>query len=164
MTQPYYTPPQPQQPPRPPDSRPLHRRKRVWAGGLLLLLVGSGIGASGDNNTAPVAAKPAVHVTTTATATVTATPKPAPTVTKTAKAKPAPTVTVTKTADSVDLGSSSSDNSASDSGTCSIRSNAGNCYSAGQYCRNSDHGATTTDASGTPITCSSSGSRWRWTY
>jgi hypothetical protein len=47
---------------------------------------------------------------------------------------------------------------------CSIRSNAGNCYAAGEFCRNSDHGATTTDASGTPITCSPSGARWRWTY
>ncbi|MFJ5028078.1 hypothetical protein ACIQB5_08255 [Streptomyces sp. NPDC088560] len=48
-------------------------------------------------------------------------------------------------------------------GTCSIVSAAGNRYAAGEFCRNSDHGAATTDASGTPITCSPSGSRWRWT-
>ncbi|TWG00062.1 hypothetical protein FHX73_113928 [Kitasatospora viridis] len=38
-------------------------------------------------------------------------------------------------------------------GQCSIRSNAGNCYSEGEFCRKSDVGQTTTDAAGRPITC-----------
>lgn len=112
MTSPYTTPPAP----RPADARPLYKRKRVWAGGFLLLVIGSAIGQSGDN-TESVAAKPAVHVTATATATatVTATPQPKATVTKTAKPKPAPTVTVTEAADSSD-GYSYDDSSGGTSG------------------------------------------------
>jgi cytoskeletal protein RodZ len=163
-TNPYTAPPAP----RPPDSRKLYKRKRVWAGGFLLLVIGSGIGSSG-NNTESVDAKPAVHVTATATQTVTSTPQPKVTVTKTAKPKPAPTVTVTKTAHaaSSNTGSSSygsSSDSGTSTGTCSITSNSGNCYSAGQYCRNSDHGATTTNAAGTSITCRYRSGGWRWSY
>ncbi len=164
MTNPYNTPIPPA--PRGPDSRPLHKRVLVWVGGTALLLTGTLIGsANGDDGQQPVEAKP--RPTTTITATVTATPEPGPTVTRTVKpkAKPAPTVTVTKTttARAADTGSGSS--SAQDStGTCSIRSNAGNCYSAGQFCRNSDHGATTTTASGAAIKCVYSSNAWRWTY
>lgn len=75
--------------------------------------------------------------------------------------RPGPTVTVTKAAQSVSGTSRSGTSSNSGSGSgdtsigaCSITSNAGNCYSAGQYCRNSDHGATTTTAGGTSIRCS----------
>ncbi|MBB1254025.1 excalibur calcium-binding domain-containing protein [Streptomyces alkaliterrae] len=89
-------------PPPVPAQRPLYRMKRIWAGGVGLLLIGSGCGALGaeDNkDTAPAAAtaSPAVTVTTTATATATATAKPKPAVTVTEKPKPAPTVTVTAT-------------------------------------------------------------------
>ncbi|MET9801398.1 excalibur calcium-binding domain-containing protein [Streptomyces sp. NPDC006368] len=71
--------------------RPLHRMKRVWAGGFLLLLIGSGCGAMRSDDAAKPAAKPApaATVTATATATVTATPAAAP--------APAPTVTATET-------------------------------------------------------------------
>ncbi|MFE0332351.1 hypothetical protein ACFW08_37305, partial [Streptomyces sp. NPDC058960] len=82
-------------------------------------------------------------------------------VTKTVQVKV--TVTAQAATDS-NSGSGSESDSRSASGTCSIVSNSGNCYSAGQFCRNSDHGASTTDASGTSITCAPSGSRWRWTY
>lgn len=47
---------------------------------------------------------------------------------------------------------------------CSIRSNAGNCYHAGQFCRNADVGATTTDAAGRAITCSYEAGANRWHY
>ncbi|MEV7773857.1 hypothetical protein [Kitasatospora sp. NPDC086791] len=36
---------------------------------------------------------------------------------------------------------------------CDIRSNAGNCYEAGQFCRNGDLGKSTHDAAGRVITC-----------
>jgi hypothetical protein len=95
---------------------------------------------------------------------VTAAPKPAVTVTRTAEPTPAPTVTVTRTATAGTDDSTLDTGSATGStGTCSIVSAAGNCYAAGEFCRNSDHGAATTDASGTPLTCSPSGSRRRWT-
>lgn len=47
---------------------------------------------------------------------------------------------------------------------CSIRSNAGNCYHAGQFCRKADVGATTTDAAGRKITCGYQASANRWHY
>lgn len=166
MNDPHTIPPAP----RPVDTRPLRKRKRVWIGGFLLLVTGSAIGQSG-NHDETVKTTAEAKPTVTATATVTATPRPAVTVTKTAGPAPAPRVTVTRTttADTADTtgsnpGSNTGSNTGSNGGTCSIVSNAGNCYSAGEFCRNSDHGAATTDASGTPLTCSLSGSRWRWTY
>ncbi|MET7659354.1 hypothetical protein ABZS99_10600 [Streptomyces sp. NPDC005463] len=167
MTNAYTTPPAP----RPVDTRPLRKRKRVWLGGSGLLLTGALIVGAGNGDQQPVAAeaKPAPTVT----ATVTATPEPAPTVTETikAKAKPRPTITVTKTArPAADTGSDRGSDTANGSGsqdttgTCSIVSNAGNCYSAGQFCRNSDHGAATTNQGGTRIKCVYSSNAWRWTY
>ncbi|WP_369368836.1 hypothetical protein AB5L52_08635 [Streptomyces sp. CG4] len=158
MNNPHIVPPAP----HPRNTRPLHKRKRVWIGGFVLMAIGSAIGQSDAHDDAVKAAAEA-RPTVTATATVTATPKPAVTVTKTARPAPAPAVTVTKT-ETADTSNSSLDTGSSNSGTCSIVSNAGNCYSAGEFCRNGDHGATTTDASGTSITCSPSGGRWRWTY
>ncbi|MEU5510499.1 hypothetical protein AB0G89_23920 [Streptomyces fungicidicus] len=146
--------------------RPLRKRKRLWAAGAALFALGAigGTQSAQDEVDAAqaLAAKPVptVTTTTTATATVTAEPEPAPTVTKTKKVTtPGPTVTVTKTARAA-AGSGTS----SSTGTCSITSNAGNCYQAGQYCRNSDHGATTTTAGGTRITCRYSSNAWRWSY
>jgi hypothetical protein len=47
---------------------------------------------------------------------------------------------------------------------CSIRSNAGNCYQAGQFCRTTDVGATTTNAAGREITCGYESGANRWHY
>ncbi|MFE9393519.1 hypothetical protein [Streptomyces sp. NPDC006784] len=172
MTNPYTAPIPPAS--RPPDTRPLRKRVLVWVAGVALFVAGVGIGATGEDGQQPVGdeARPA----TTVTATRTADPEPAPTVTETvkAKAKPRPTVTVTMTAaakaadDGGDGGGGNSSDTSSgqgSSGTCSIVSNSGNCYSAGQYCRNGDHGATTSTASGRTLKCTSSRSgSWRWTY
>ncbi len=156
-----------------PGIRPLRKRKRLWAVGAALFALGAigGTQAAQDEVDAAqaLAAKPVPTVTTTATATVTATPepKPAPTVTETKKVTtPGPTVTVTKTARAAGSGTSDSAGGSSDgdAGTCSIVSNAGNCYQAGQYCRSSDHGATTTTAGGTRITCTYRSNAWRWSY
>ncbi|GHB15765.1 hypothetical protein GCM10010377_01480 [Streptomyces viridiviolaceus] len=158
-------------PQRPSDIRPLHKRKSLWAVGAALFALGAfggSLSAQDEvNATQALAAKPAPTVTTTATVTATPKPEPVPTVTKTKKVTtPGPTVTVTKTARAAGSGTSDSAGSSSDSGSgsCSIVSNAGNCYQAGQYCRNSDHGATTTTARGTRITCTYSSNAWRWTY
>ncbi|MPY47187.1 hypothetical protein [Streptomyces acidicola] len=163
MTNPY-TPMPPA--PRPADTRPLYRRPRVWAGGSGLFIAGALIAATGNGGQQPAAE---IKSAPAATITVTATPEPGPTVTETikAKAKPQPTVTVTKTARAqvADTNSSSGSDSGSDTtGTCSIVSSSGNCYSAGQFCRNSDHGASTTTASGARIKCVYSSNAWRWTY
>lgn len=180
-----YSDPAPQ---RPADIRPLYKRKRVWAVGVALVLFGVvGGSQSAQDETAKahaLAAKPAATVTATVTATETAKPAPAPTVTKTKTVEtPGPTVTVTRPAGSagsadgasaggVAAGGGSNSGSTGAGGNtggggvaaqCSIVSNAGNCYQAGQFCRNSDRGAQTTTASGTRITCSNSGNAWRWT-
>ncbi|MFF6999093.1 hypothetical protein ACFY93_29650 [Streptomyces sp. NPDC008313] len=162
MTNPYTAPLPPS--PRPPDTRPLHKRVLVWIGGTALLVTGALIGSSGDDGQQPVEAK--AKPATTVTATLTATPEPAPTVTETetvkAKAKPVPTVTVTRTAKAkaADSGTSGQDST----GTCTIVSSSGNCYSAGQFCRNSDHGAVTTTASGSRVKCAYRSNAWRWSY
>ncbi|MGV9555438.1 hypothetical protein [Streptomyces sp. NPDC003522] len=157
------------------DIRPLHKRKRLWAVGAALFALGAmgGTQSAQDEVDAAqaLAAKPVPTVTATttatATATVTAEPKPAPTVTKTKKVTtPGPTVTVTRTARAAAGSGTGGRSSSSDSGsgTCSITSNAGNCYQAGQYCRNGDHGASTTTAGGTRITCTYRSNGWRWSY
>ncbi|MFD6533984.1 hypothetical protein [Streptomyces sp. NPDC060184] len=61
-------------------------------------------------------------------------------------------------------GSTATGGSATTTQVCSIRSNAGNCYRAGQFCRNADVGATTTDEAGRAITCGFSSGRNRWHY
>ncbi|MCS0603280.1 hypothetical protein NX794_18975 [Streptomyces sp. LP11] len=156
-------------PPRPPDTRPLRRRKRVWAAAVALFAAGAigGTQSAEDQASAAPAPRPAVTTTVTATATATATetasPEPAPTVTKTRTVKkPGPTVTVTKAASGTVRSSGTGTGSAT--GTCSIVSSSGNCYRAGQFCRNSDHGSLTTTASGARIRCSYSASAWRWSY
>ncbi|WP_374207801.1 hypothetical protein [Streptomyces sp. XM4193] len=172
----------PSPPPRPPDLRPLSRRKRVWGGGIGLLMFGVLVGGAGEQPDTTTAsgnsAKPASTVTATieATATerVTVEPEPAPTVTRTKTVKtPGPTVTVTSAPGGSGSGGgtgSGSGGSASGGGTgggaaasCSLVSNAGNCYSPGQFCRNSDRGASTTTSSGARITCRQNGDSWRWT-
>ncbi|MFD1660388.1 hypothetical protein ACFSL4_19800 [Streptomyces caeni] len=160
MADPYTTPMPPA--PRRPDTRPLRKRKRVWLGGSGLFLAGALIAGAGNSGQQPVEAR--VKPATTITATVTATPRPGPTVTETVKAeaRPGPTVTVTRTATAKAAGTGSSGQDGI--GTCSIVSNAGNCYSAGQYCRNSDHGAVTTTESGARIKCTYRSNAWRWTY
>ncbi|WP_405871249.1 MULTISPECIES: hypothetical protein [unclassified Streptomyces] len=164
MTNPYTAPIPPT--PRPPDTRPLRRRPRVWFGGAGLFIAGVVIAATGSSGQQPVEAK--VKPATTITSTVTATPEPGPTVTETVKAKatPRPTVTVTKTAaaKAAHTQSGSQSSGGDSTGTCSIVSNAGNCYAAGQFCRNSDHGSVTTTASGATIKCAYSSNSWRWTY
>ncbi|MFD0023145.1 hypothetical protein [Streptomyces sp. NPDC058382] len=61
-------------------------------------------------------------------------------------------------------GSTSTGGSSTKTKVCSIRSNAGNCYRAGQFCRNADVGATTTDAAGRAITCGFKSNANRWHY
>ncbi|BDH06722.1 PASTA domain-containing protein [Streptomyces seoulensis] len=64
-------------------------------------------------------------------------------------------------------GTSSSSGGSSSGGagtTCEIVSNAGNCYNAGQFCRNADVGSSTHAGNGRLIFCRDEGSRNRWNY
>ncbi|WP_338702196.1 hypothetical protein V2W30_32930 [Streptomyces sp. Q6] len=157
-------------PPAGPGPRPAAKwaRKRFVLPAIgVAFLLGGAIGTSGDGgdggSAKPAAAqvRPTTTITTTATATATerATPEPAPTVTATETVKVRVTVTPRPAA-----GSGGDDSADAASGTCSIVSNSGNCYAAGQYCRNSDHGAATTTASGAAITCRYRSNAWRWSY
>ncbi|MYW62665.1 hypothetical protein GTY65_01010 [Streptomyces sp. SID8379] len=138
-------------------------------------LLGGALGTAGDggqdNGSTKVAAsrpQPTATVTATATATESARPEPAPTVTATKTVKVKVTVTTKAAAGSGTGGSTTTGGGGGSgqaaSGTCSIVSNSGNCYAAGQFCRNSDHGASTTNAGGTAITCRYSSNAWRWSY
>ncbi|MGW3113346.1 hypothetical protein [Streptomyces sp. NPDC001091] len=61
--------------------------------------------------------------------------------------------------------SSSGGSSGGGAGTaCEIVSNAGNCYNAGQFCRNADVGSSTHAGNGRLIFCRDEGSRNRWNY
>ena len=44
---------------------------------------------------------------------------------------------------------------------CEPKTDAGNCYQAGEFCRDSDHGASGTTATGEAITCADNDG-WRW--
>jgi hypothetical protein len=44
---------------------------------------------------------------------------------------------------------------------CTPLSNEGTCYEAGEYCRDSDHGATGVAGNGETITCANNDG-WRW--
>ncbi|MFJ9543151.1 hypothetical protein ACIRPX_38755 [Streptomyces sp. NPDC101225] len=146
-------------------------RARLGSAGLLVASLILSATGCGDGGRQPVETK--AEPATTVTATVTATPEPGPTVTETvtARPKPRPTVTVTRTVtvkaagtSTGSGGSGSSSGGGGGTGTCSIVSNAGNCYAAGQFCRSSDHGAVTTTAGGSAIKCTYSANAWRWTY
>ncbi|WJV44717.1 hypothetical protein [Streptomyces flavofungini] len=160
MPSPNATPPEPLRA----DTRPLHRRKRVWLGGIALFALGALGGTSAGEDAAAGTPSPKVTVTATATATAmvteTASPEPRATVTKTVKAQaPTPTPSRRTTAPAAP-----SPTAKAPAEKCSILSNSGNCYRAGQFCRNSDHGAATTTASGQRITCRLSSNAWRWVY
>ncbi|WP_405915672.1 hypothetical protein [Streptomyces sp. NBC_00728] len=160
----------------PQSARPRRAQKRYVLPTIAfaVLFGASACGSDGGgekNDTTKVAAakvRPTVTVTATATATVTAEPEPAPTVTATKTVRVKVTVTARAASGSGSGGSGSGGSTggggSTSVGTCSITSNAGNCYSAGQYCRNSDHGASTTTAGGTRITCAYRSGGWRWSY
>ncbi|MGW7280207.1 excalibur calcium-binding domain-containing protein [Streptomyces sp. NPDC054844] len=92
------------------DDRPLHKRKRLYAGGFGLVLVGAVIGAGGGEDTAQRSLAPRPTVTVTETAMVF---EPGPVVTVDETAEPEPAVTVTETVEVTDsgYGSSASDDS-----------------------------------------------------
>lgn len=110
--------------------------------------------------TAVPAPTPTAASTPTPSETPTSTPTPAetvapvapkPPVTKAPATKtPAPAPTPTRTAEAPHTSAAPAPAPAGD---CEIVSNAGNCYAAGQFCRNADLGRSTHDANGRMIYC-----------
>ncbi|MCX4827506.1 hypothetical protein OG746_01970 [Streptomyces sp. NBC_01016] len=121
--------------------------------------------AASTTTPAPVTSSPRPSATHSATPSATpkpthsATPTPTPTPTRTKTQAPAPTPTRTKAPPPAPTHSRTQAPAAP---ACEIVSSAGNCYSAGQFCRNADVGSTTHAENGRIIKCASDGSRNRW--
>lgn len=149
----------------------------VSAGLLVLIIIGAATGSSNTpapkTPTAVVATSTPSVAPTTPKPTVTHTAKPKPTVTHTAKAKPtathtakatyAPTPTYSAPAP-VETHTAPAEvptTQAPAAPSCYPLTNGGNCYEPGEFCRNSDHGATGVAGDGKSIQCEDNNG-WRW--
>lgn len=115
--------------------------------------VSASVGASSEPSAMPSSARPSVSPTT-ARPTPTVSARSVAPATKAAPAPPAPTRSRTP-APAAEPTKASTD--------CYPRSNAGNCYKAGQICRKADVGTSGRDANGRAIQCrrdDSVGQRW----
>jgi hypothetical protein len=122
--------------------------------------------AGGSSNTAQVssAPPPTSNDGPVAVSLPTATPMPSPTPTGTPTPTPTPTATPTPappTSTPAAAAPPTSAPAAAPPPGCYPLTNAGNCYSPGEYCRNSDHGATGRAANGEAIVCRNNNG-WRW--
>jgi hypothetical protein len=93
---------------------------------------------------------PAVAIAPTTTTTTTTTTRPAPVVTTTTRA-PIPVTTTTAAPPPTTAAPAA----------CHPTSAAGNCYQAGEYCSDADHGLTGVAGNGATITCEDNNG-WRW--
>lgn len=118
--------------------------------------------AGGSSNTAQVSSgpSPTSNGGRVAVGLPTATPTPSLTPTATPAHTPIPTATPTP-APSTPIPAPPSTAATPASAGCYPLTNAGNCYRAGEYCRNSDHGATGRAANGEMIVCRNNNG-WRW--
>ncbi|NEB73966.1 hypothetical protein G3I40_01725, partial [Streptomyces sp. SID14478] len=169
-----------------PQQRPLTGSLAAVAGAVVALLVAVGVFGAGTSpktddvadarsvrpaasttKPIPVTSSPQPSATHSATPTPTPTPTPThsatptPTPTRTKTQAPAPTHTRTKAAAPAPAPTHAKTRAPA-APACEIVSNAGNCYSAGQFCRNADAGSTTHAANGRVIKCVADGSRHRW--
>jgi hypothetical protein len=139
----------------------------VSVGLLVLVIIGS---AAGSPNT-PAPNTPTAVMATSTPSTAPTTPKP--TATHTAKPKPiathaaratyAPTPTYSAPAP-VKTHTAPAEvptTQAPAAPSCHPQTSGGNCYEPGEYCRNSDHGATGVAGDGKSITCEDVNG-WRW--
>jgi hypothetical protein len=89
-----------------------------------------------------------------------AVPVPAPLTTTPTTAAPAPTPTTT-TAPTPPTTVPTAPPTTAEPASCHPLSDGGNCYEPGEYCRDSDHGATGLAGNGETITCEDNDG-WRW--
>ncbi|BFV58132.1 hypothetical protein KCMC57_up32360 [Kitasatospora sp. CMC57] len=146
-----------------------HRRLAAAAGFALTVgftLTGCGPVASGGGSPAGAVVSSPAAPSSSAPATVTPTPTPTPTVAVIAP-PPAPVETTPPPAEPTATAKAAVTTKAAEprrttaapttaappAGGCEIVSNAGNCYQAGQFCRNADLGRTTHDAAGRLLYC-----------
>ncbi|MDT0447888.1 hypothetical protein [Streptomyces hesseae] len=157
-------------------SRPAFRRRLAAACGLALATALTLTGCTGDDKSST---RPSATASASASASASTSPSPSPSPTESATHAPTPSPEPSthapkappKTrgpqteppAPGAERPAGANGSSASKS-SCEIRSNAGNCYKAGQYCRDGDVGANTHAANGRLITCGGDGGRPRWHY
>ncbi|MEV7725569.1 hypothetical protein AB0P15_12640 [Streptomyces sp. NPDC087917] len=91
-------------------------------------------------------------------------PPPSPTVASDAKAYETPAPAPSRTAPAPAPKSTTKAPAEPATADCEIVSNAGNCYNAGQFCRDADVGRSTHAGNGRMIHCRPDGSRARWGY
>lgn len=139
----------------------------VSVGLLVLVIIGSATGS--PNTPAPTTPTAVMATSTPSTApttpkpTATHTKKPKPTVTHWAKATYAPTPTYSAPVP-VETHTAPAEvptTQAPAAPSCYPLTSGGNCYEPGEYCRNSDHGATGVAGDGKSITCEDVNG-WRW--
>ena len=141
------------------------RGRAARNGALIVLLLGltvSGCASTGSGQ-APPAGTSSRPVTQTVTVTASRPSPPTHTVTVPARpaasapprttAPPAPPSTYVPPPPAPPPPPPAAPTTAAPAGNCSIRSNEGTCYKAGEFCRKADLGATTTDDAGRAIRC-----------
>lgn len=153
-------------------SRPAFRRRLAAACGLALATALTLTGCTG-NDKSPTRPSASASAAPSTSASPSLSPGPAESATHAPTASPEPSTHAPKAppktrgpqteppAPGAERTAGANGSSASKS-SCEIRSNAGNCYKAGQYCRDGDVGASTHDAGGRLITCGGDGGRPRW--
>lgn len=157
-------------------------RPLIAAGTFLLTLILAGCGPVAPAPTAAAPRSPAAATAATTSAPATApttlpapaapaapSPTPArPTATRPVPAAPTPTPHPAKPAPHTTAPAPAPASPAPvltpSTASCSIRSDAGNCYQAGQFCRDADLGKSTTNAAGRPITCVMESGKAHWHY
>ncbi|WP_405018580.1 hypothetical protein OHV05_17840 [Kitasatospora sp. NBC_00070] len=156
-----------------PSSIPVGRRRLAAAAGFVLAigfsLTGCGSAATDTGVPARTVVSSPAAATTPAAPVVVPTPAPTPTADATTPppAPPAPAATTPATKapappatpkpaeprHTTSAPSAPAPTTAAAAGPCEIVSNAGNCYKAGQFCRDADLGRSTHDATGRLLTC-----------
>lgn len=158
-------------------SRPASRRRLAAACGLVLATALTLTGCTGDDKSPT---RPSASPSASASASASASPSPGPTgsATRTDMPSPGSATHVPKAPPKTrgpqteppapgaerPAGAAGAKGSSSSESSCEIRSDAGNCYKAGQFCRKGDVGAGTHDAHGRLIACGGDGGRPRWHY
>lgn len=125
---------------------------------VLLLAVGGGVGACGENTTGP--AGNVASATPSAASPAPPVASSAPSVAPPARAPGAPVSTPAAPAPPASIPAAPAPTSAS-AASCHPLSNGGNCYEPGEFCRKGDHGVTGVAGDGETIMCEDNNG-WRW--
>jgi hypothetical protein len=141
---------------------PMYKKWWFWvtAAVVLLIIIGAAVGSSKKKNSDATATTAATATTSAPPVTVTRATAPPTTSTPPPTTTP-PTTAPPVTSPPVTSPPATAPASQAAPTTCSPVAASGNCYSAGEFCSNADHGLNGTTASGEAITCEDNNG-WRW--